>query len=700
MENSSDNRYDSRFDASFLTQILLEIANEQSLEKLLRKLIDRAMEGPHIVCVQVWLIEMGDRCATCPRRPECPDQSRCLHLAAAKAKSMVGPGKGFGRLDLETAREPLGVPPIGNVIMCGQTRAVPDLNKQPVSPLDPDWMREEGIRGYAINPICYQGEALGAIISATRESFQEELRPWGSIIANHIGAAIANARAFEEIRVAGKRLEQANQRLELELVKRIQTEEKLRESEQHYRRIVETASEGIWELDEQYATTLVNRRMAEMLGYEPEEVAGRRLGEFLFEDDVASLPERIAARRQGLTERYEQRYRHKDGSAVWMYVSATSVRDAEHRFMGSFAMLTDITERKRAFEEVQRLKAQLEVQNAYLQEEVVQAKAFGGLVGQSRALHNIVKQIDLVAPTEASALILGESGTGKELVAREIHQRSRRKDKPLVRVNCASIPKDLFESEFFGHTRGAFTGAVKDRAGRFEAAEGGTIFLDEIGEVPLDLQSKLLRVLQEKSYERVGEDRTRRADVRVIAATNRNLQRQVEAGHFREDLFYRLNVFPIQVPPLRERMEDVPLLAKHFVETSVKELGGSKPRLTRAAVTKLENYHWPGNIRELRNVIERAIIISRGGPLDFDLPVTESVVVPSRHAAPAKSDAEPEFLTEAELHRRERQNLMTVLEKAHWRIKGESGAAELLGVKVTTLKARIKKMGLKRPPLL
>ena len=318
-------------------------------------------------------------------------------------------------------------------------------------------------------------------------------------------------------------------------------------------------------------------------------------------------------------------------------------------------------------------------------------------MGQSQALRHIVSQIDLVAPTEASALVLGESGTGKELVAREIHQRSRRKDKPLVRVNCASIPKDLFESEFFGHARGAFTGAVKDRAGRFEAAEGGTLFLDEIGEVPLDLQSKLLRVLQEKCYERVGEDRTRQADVRVVAATNHNLQRQVEAGRFREDLFYRLNVFPIQVPPLRERMEDVALLAKHFIETSVKELGCSKPRLTRAGIAKLENYHWPGNIRELRNVIERAIIISRGGALDFDLPVTESAVVPSRHAAHAKGDAEPGFLTEAELQRRERNNLLIVLEKTRWKIKGENGAAELLGVKPTTLKARIEKMGLRRP---
>ena len=210
---------------------------------------------------------------------------------------------------------------------------------------------------------------------------------------------------------------------------------------------------------------------------------------------------------------------------------------------------------------------------------------------------------------------------GDRLVAREIHRRSARKDKPLVRVNCASIPKELFESEFFGHVRGSFTGAIKDRAGRFETAEGGTLFLDEIGEVPLDMQGKLLRVLQEKRYERVGEDRTRSANVRIVAATNRELKKEVTAGRFREDLYYRLHVFPIQVIPLRERKDDIPLLAKHFVELSVKELKCAKPRLTRAGVVKLQSYDWPGNVRELRNVIERAVILARGGNLEFDLPI-------------------------------------------------------------------------------
>ncbi len=360
--------------------------------------------------------------------------------------------------------------------------------------------------------------------------------------------------------------------------------------------------------------------------------------------------------------------------------------------------LRRVEELQRAFEEIQRLKAQLELQNSYLQEAVVEAKAFGALVGHSAALKHIVSQIDLVAPTEASVLILGETGTGKELVAHEIHHRGARKDGPLVRVNCASVPRELFESEFFGHARGAFTGALRDRAGRFETAEGGTIFLDEVGEIPLDVQNKLLRVLQEKRYERVGEDRTRQANVRVVAATNRDLKKEVAAGRFREDLFYRLNVFPIQVPPLRERMDDIPSLAKHFVELSAKDLKCAKPRLTRSGIAKLQSYDWPGNIRELRNVIERAVILARGGALDFDLPVTgQSVPLARPSAASTGSAAQPRFLTEAELQRRERDNLVQVLEAANWKISGPDGAAELLGVKPTTLLSRMDKWGLKKP---
>src|SRR4029453_2496288 len=290
-----------------------------------------------------------------------------------------------------------------------------------------------------------------------------------------------------------------------------------------------------------------------------------------------------------------------------------------------------------------------------------------------------------------------ETGTGKELVAHELHRRGARKDGPFVRVNCASIPRELFESEFFGHVRGSFTGAVKDRAGRFETAEGGTIFLDEVGEIPLDIQNKLLRVLQERPYERVGDDRTRRADVRVVAATNRDLKKEARAGRFREDLYYRLNVFPIQVPPLRERMDDIPSLAKHFVDLSTRELKCAKPRLTHAAVTKLQSYDWPGNVRELRNVIGGAGILARGGVLEFYLPITAQAAPGDQPTSPAERASAAGFLTEAEVQRFERDNLLRALEAANWKIGGPDGAAELLGVKPTTLLSRMDKWGLKRP---
>jgi DNA-binding NtrC family response regulator len=318
------------------------------------------------------------------------------------------------------------------------------------------------------------------------------------------------------------------------------------------------------------------------------------------------------------------------------------------------------------------------------------------IVGAGSAYRTLLTRIEMVAPTDSTVLIQGETGTGKELIAREIHKISRRKDQPLVRVNCASVPKELYESEFFGHVRGAFTGAIKDRVGRFEAAHGGTLFLDEIGEIPIDLQSKLLRALQEKQYERVGDERTKRADVRIIAATNRNLKAEVEAGRFREDLYYRLNVFPVQAVPLRERPEDIPLLAEYFIGLLAKELKCPKPRLTEAGVARLRNYDWPGNIRELRNVIESAIIVARGKALEFDLPmaIAAPAYAPPRFEVGASAQAE--FLTEPEIQRRERDNLRIVLNKTGWKIKGADGAAELLGIKPTTLLSRIKKMGLKR----
>ena len=544
-ERGMKTKVENRFDPDFAASLLLEIAQEQSLDQLLKKLICRILKRPGVARVRIWLIDKGDLCATCARRPDCPDQTHCLHAVAGGSNLLGGAQEEeeYSSMTDRYARLPLGVGVAGKIGATGRQMVLRNLDKDPGELAYIDWLQREQIRGFNGVPIVYKGEVLGVIAVFTRLNVPEGAEVWGRIFADHVASTIANVRAFEEI---------------------------------------------------------------------------------------------------------------------------------------------------------QRLKAQLEQQNAYLQEEVVEAKAFGDLVGQSAALRQIVSQIDLVAPTEASVLILGETGTGKELVAHEIHRRSRRKDKPLIRVNCASIPKELYESEFFGHARGAFTGAIKDRAGRFEAAEGGTLFLDEIGEVPLDLQGKLLRALQDKCYERVGEDRTRHSDARIIAATNRDLKKEAAGGRFREDLYYRLNVFPIQVAPLRDRKEDIPQLAKHFIELSTKELGSLKPRLTRAGIIRLQSYDWPGNIRELRNVIERAVILARGGVLEFDLPVGDAP--PLR---PGKShddaDANREFLTEVEMEQRERENLLVVLEKTGWKIKGADGAAELLGVKPTTLLSRIRTMGLKRP---
>jgi len=535
---------DRRFDPLFGTQLLLELAQERSVGPILKKIVDRAVEQTQFAFSQIWLIEKGDLCATCKHRADCADQSRCLHLVAGRGKSLRSHAKGSQPYEDLDSRVPLNFGPLGEAVTSGELKVMRSTDDQPISVPGFDWLRGEGVHECGMRPIEFRGDVLGAMVGFAREHLPETFTPWGRIFADHIGAAIVNARAFEEI---------------------------------------------------------------------------------------------------------------------------------------------------------QSLKAQLELQNSYLQEAVIEAKAFGDLVGQSAALRHIVSQVDLVAPTEASVLILGETGTGKELVAHEIHRRSRRKDGPLVRVNCASIPRELFESEFFGHVRGSFTGAVKDRAGRFETAEGGTIFLDEVGEIPLDTQNKLLRVLQEKRYERVGDDRTRRADVRILAATNRDLKQSVAAGRFREDLYYRLNVFPINVPPLRERLDDIPVLAKHFVELSTRDLNCAKPRLTRAAIARLQNYDWPGNIRELRNVIERAVILARGGALDFDLPVGMPPPPPARSTPTPDHTAEAEILTEAELERRERDNLLRALEKTHWKIKGQDGAAELLGVKPTTLLARMNKWGLKKP---
>jgi len=351
----------------------------------------------------------------------------------------------------------------------------------------------------------------------------------------------------------------------------------------------------------------------------------------------------------------------------------------------------------KAFEEIEQLHRQLELENEYLRDEVREVYPFINIVGRSSTLQKTLQQIELVAPTDATVLIQGESGTGKELIALAIHQRSRRQNRSLIKVNCASIPRELFESEFFGHVKGAFTGAVKDRTGRFQLADGGTLFLDEVGDIPIELQSKLLRVLQEGEYERIGEERTRRVNVRIIAATNRNLKKEMEAKRFRSDLYFRLSVFLLEVFPLRNRTEDIPLLAEHFLRQSCRNMGLKELTLKKKHVHQLQSYDWPGNIRELQNVIERAVILSSGNELRLDLPETNiEKALPITSQSAKNIGQTGEVLTYEDLKHLEKENILATLHKTNWKISGVGGAAELLGTKPTTLASRIKALGIHR----
>ena len=520
-------------------RILLELAGQHHLSELLPLAVKRLAEGPAVALVRIWLIQppLAGDCSKCQLATECANRERCLHLVASAGRPLNPSGQSWDGLDGGFRRFPIGVRKVGNIARTGQSLEVPDVAQDQAWAAHPEWIRTERIASFAGHPLMNRGQVLGVLGLFTREQLGESCFEWLRMIADHLAAAIANARALEEIEYLKKRIEQENE---------------------------------------------------------------------------------------------------------------------------------------------------------YLREEVQQAASLGELVGQSPSLQAVARQIELVAPTDSAVLILGESGTGKEVVARELHRRSRRANRPLIKVNCAAIPRELYESEFFGHAKGAFTGALRDRAGRFELADRGTLFLDEIGEIPLDLQAKLLRVLQEGELERVGEERTRRVDVRVVAASNRNLRAEAEAGRFRQDLFYRLSVFPMEIPPLRKRVEDIALLAEHFLDRLARQLGRPRPRLTLANVAELQRYLWPGNVRELQHVLERACIVSTSGRLEFDLPTQ----------TPRRSNTSPEalgserILTVAEMLVFETKNIRAALASSKGKIYGPNGAAARLGMKPTTLTSRIKALGI------
>ena len=486
------------------------------------------------------------------------------------------------------------------------------------------------------------------------------------------------------------------------------TNELLRIMHQH-ELILEAAGEGIYVVDNEGLTTYVNPAVEKLLGWSAEELLSKPMHSLLHhtKPDGSHYPKQecpiYAAFNDGAVHHVDgEVFWRKDGSSFPVDYTSTPILEDE-QLVGAVVVFKDITERRdakqaleKAYAEVESMKQRLEYENIYLQEEIRSHHNFKEIIGQSKNILHTLKQIEMVAPTYATVLITGESGTGKELLARAIHERSDRSQRPMIRVNCAAIPQELFESEFFGHVKGSFTGALKDRAGRFELADGGTIFLDEVGEIPLELQSKLLRVLQEGECQRVGEERPRKIDVRVIAATNKDLKTAAEAQEFREDLYYRLNVFPLEAAPLRKRKEDIPLLASYFIEIISGKLNRPEPTLTQGNIQQLLTYDWPGNIREMQNLIERAIILSMDGSLQFQLPGGNMVSSSNLFVAPISESSKNEtnYYTEAERHNRDRSNILAALKHANWKISGAGGAAELLEIKPTTLASRMKILGI------
>jgi PAS domain S-box-containing protein len=476
--------------------------------------------------------------------------------------------------------------------------------------------------------------------------------------------------------------------------------------EQHYRDLYRATPAMLHTVDARGRILHVSDHWLRKLGYRREEVIGRQITDFMSEGTRATLPqqelEHLIAHGALINEPRE--YVTKSGDIIEALISSTEDRDDDGNVLALLVASKDVTERNQAerqlraaFEENARLREELERERDYLREEVQVSMNFGRVIGESPALKKMLARLEAVAQTDASVLIQGESGVGKELVAHVIHASSARRDGPLVKVNCAAVPTELFESEFFGHVKGAFTGAHRDRVGRFELADGGTIFLDEVGEIPLSLQSKLLRVLQESEYERVGDEKTHNVDVRVIAATNRDLEKAVAEGRFREDLFYRISVFPIEVPPLRERGDDVVQLALHFLERTCQDFGHRPLRLSQQQAALLKQYKWPGNIRELKNVIERAVILSQGKVLRLDLAMA-NILEPDSGGdeEQAAATGSHRILTEDELADLNRRNILNALRATEWRVSGPQGAAKLLGLKPTTLADRIRKLGISR----
>jgi len=556
------------------------------------------------------------------------------------------------------------------------------------------WVTERLLRGELIK--FSRPEDLPDSAALEKEIYARAGLKAQLLVPMKVGEVVFGALAFCSVRSEKSWPDEMAERMRLvadvfaNALMRKKIEERLLAEKRFSESVIESMPGFFFMLDDKGRYVRWNKKVESLMGYPPSEMVKRTVGFRVSPEDRPRIAEglkEVFRRGEGSLEYH---FLTQDGGKVPYYANAKVVNIGRKDYL--VCMAIDISARKqaedallKAFSEIKQLKEQLRAECSYLQEEIKLEHNFENIIGQSDSLKYVLFKIEQVARTDATVLILGETGTGKELVARAIHSASPRKNRPLVKVDCAALPSNLIESELFGHEKGAFTGAHGRRVGRFELANGGTIFLDEVAELPLALQCKLLRVIQEGEFERLGSSQTIKVDVRIIAATNRHLQEEVRARRFREDLWYRLNVFPITVPPLRNRKEDIPLLARFFVAKFSKKLGKSIREIDPEVMGSLMRYSWPGNVRELENVIERAVICTPGTRLRLadqiavDLPVS------------------PPALLSRNLMDVEREHILRTLEEHKWQIEGEQGAAAVLGLNPSTLRGRMRKLGIHRP---
>ena len=635
-----------------LLALAATVAGEQRTEDVLAAIVRGLADQAKIALARIWLLLPGDICSECFLRPDCRDQTQCLHLVASAGTSLSASKEDYVELQGRFRRMPLAESKIAVIGAQGKSTLIKDgvLDQEWIS--RPEFARREGVRGFAGHPLVFRGKILGVLAVFSREPLTDQDFAWLRMFADQAAVAIVNAKAFDDQRRA---------------------EAALKENARQLKQVVDVVPMHmfIWEGDAK--SSYGNQAAHDYFGYIPPMAPMDFLDAVTHASDASSLKSGILnAIKQEEVFEMEVRMRRHDGQYRWFLYRIVPLRDEENKIVRWAGTRLDIDDRKRQEERIQG-------ENIVLREELDKVSMFESIVGTSPALQAVLSRVAKVAKSESTVLITGETGTGKELIARAIHKRSPRAARAFVSVNCAAIPRDLVASELFGHEKGAFTGALQKRLGRFELAEGGTIFLDEIGELPAETQVALLRILQEREFQRVGGNVSIQADVRVIAATHRDLPAAIEEGAFRSDLFYRINVFPVEIPPLRERKEDILLLIEYFIDRFASKSGKKIKSIDKKTLERLQSYPWPGNIRELQNIIERSVIVCE----------TEIFSVDESWLSHRPQSTKP---LAAELVTHEKDLIESALKESRGRVSGPTGAAAKLGMPSSTLDSKIRSL--------